>query len=607
MRRRLVGLLATAGLVIAACQPAAVTPSPASPAPSAPASPAESAAPSPGGTPNLFGTTYSPTPGQPGGQVIVADWQEANLFNPYYFNQVTEADVNTATFMGLVTSTNDFKYAPDAAEEIPTLDNGGVKVPGEGGDAMTITWRIRDGLKWSDGDPYDCADFKFSHEWIMDEANTGLPAGKTGYEDITEVECVSPTEMVWHFKNLYEGYITLFSPGPIPEHYMKDIPIQDALTGKGYLPEELPNAPVSGPFKFESITPGSELRLVRNENWKNREGRSAYLERVIFKWYSDADAMIAGYRGGEFDLAKDLNDADLPKLADLPPEEVVQLTSLTYEFLRPNWSADTCSPRVPERGTGCPMSDPAMRQALYYAIDKSAINQRLLGGNAEIAETNVSPNAWFYVPPPAKQAQDVAKAQQLLEQAGWVDSNGDGVREKDGVTAKVELCTTTRQVRQDTLALVAGWLRAIGVDATVNAVSPADIFASYNESTDDTPCNLSRGKFDVAEHAFSVPLDPLANYPVYHSSQFPPAGANDARVSDPGIDKALEDVKNNVDFSVVAQAMAEFQRIYIEKTVEVPLYFRKEVYLKNPALQNFTGNPTSTGPMWNVADWWVQQ
>jgi len=606
MQKRLFGLLGTAAIVLAACGPAA-SPSPTtSTASTPPASGEASPSAAAGGEVDLFGTKYAPTPGQPGGTVIFADWQEANLFNPYYFNQVTEANVNTATWDTLATSTNDFKYAPSQATEIPTLDSGGVKAPGDGGDAMTVTWKLRDGLKWSDGEPLGCDDFVFTLGWIMDEDNVGLPAGKVGYEDMSKIDCTSQTEMVWHFKKIYEGYITLFGTGVLPKHYMEDISIKDALTGKGYLQAELPKAVVSGPFKFESVTPKQELRLVRNDNWKSKDGRSAYLDGVTFKWYADADAMIAGGKAGEYDVATDLNDADIPKLSDLPPDQVLALDSLTYEFLRPNWDADSCSPRVTDRGTGCPVADEAIRKAIKLAIDKDQINTQLLGGNASIAETNVSPSAWFYVPPTETAKQDLEAAKAALDAGGWV-AGADGIREKNGLKAKIELCTTTRQVRQDTLALVAGWLKEVGIDSVVNPVSPDDIFAAYNESTDETACALSRYKYDLAEHAFSVPLDPLSNYPVYHSTQFEPKGANDGHISDPQIDADLDTVKNNVDFVKVKEAMADFQKIYIEKTIEIPLYFRKEVYIKNPKIQNFTGNPTSTGPLWNAADWWLQQ
>lgn len=658
--RRSVVMLASLTLATAAIGSPALAQSPsAAPASAAPAS-----------GPNLTNTTYNkrfkPAKRQ-GGTVIFADWQEANLFNPYYYNQVTEANVTTATQAGLLTSTDDFKYAPDLADSIPTTANGGAVTNADG--SVTVTWKLREGLMWSDGQPLTCDDFAFTNNWIIDPGNVGMPAGKSGYltdaglanyaatstitpADINlSIACNSATDMVWTLKEAYEGYLVLI-PVPLPKHYMESIPIADALTGKGYLADELPNTPVSGPFKYESVTPGQELRLVKNPNYKDHlTGGTAILNTVVFKWYGDADAMIAAYSGGspEYDVATDLNDADIPKLTGL--NKVLALDSLTYEFLRPNWDSKHCSLTLqPARNGACPMSDPAMREALKYAIDKDNINARLLGGNAAIAYTNTSPSAWFYVAPTSVPKQDLDKASQILADAGYstdpntgflfknVDGNftcdndpASAVQTGDPATvcatfpaaddgsfpssavkdytkgdydARLEACTTTRQTRQDTLAMVSGFMNLIGVQVTISPVSASDIFASYNESTDQTPCALSRGNFDFAEHAFSVPIDPLSNYPVYHTSGFEPQGQNDGKVSDPGIDAALTAVKDTVDFGVVLDAMATFQQIYQDKTVEVPLYFRKEVYLVNPKLRNFTGNPTSTGPLWNVQHWW---
>jgi peptide/nickel transport system substrate-binding protein len=421
--------------------------------------------------------------------------------------------------------------------------------------------------------------------------------------------------MVLHFDAIYEGYLTLIT-APLPRHYLEEIPIGDQVNGAGFRAEEVPNLPVSGPFKFESVTPGQELRLVRNENHKTfGRGEPAYLDTLIFKWYGDADAMIAGFRGGEVDFATDLQDSDLPKVQDLG-DQVSAIPALLYEFLRPNWSVTEfdpetktggCSrnPAVQDRGEGCPSADPAFRQAVAFAIDKNAINARLLGNTVQVANTNISPGAWFFADQ-APATYDPERAKQILEDAGWTDADGDGIREKEGLTAKIELCTTTRQVRIDTLALIAGWLKDVGIESVVNAVDASAIFADYNEATPETPCALATSNFDIAEHAFSSSIDPLGNYFSYHSSQFEPDGANDAQVDDPDIDQAMDDVKNNVDFQIIRDAMAEFQRIYVEKTVEIPLYYRKNVELVGPKLGNFFANPTQAGPTWNAGDWYVK-
>jgi peptide/nickel transport system substrate-binding protein len=250
------------------------------------------------------------------------------------------------------------------------------------------------------------------------------------------------------------------------------------------------------------------------------------------------------------------------------------------------------------------MADPAMREAVAFAIDKNEINTRLLGGTVQVANTNISPGAWFFADQtPA--TFDPAKAAEILDAAGWT-VGADGIREKDGLKAKIELCTTTRQVRIDTLALIADWLKDVGIEAVPNAVGAESIFAAYNEATADTPCALSTSNFDLAEHAFSSSIDPLGNYFSYHSSQFEPDGANDAQVTDTGIDAALDTVKNSVDFKVIKDAMAEFQKIYVEKTLEIPLYYRKNVELVGPKLGNFFANPTQAGPTWNAVDWYAK-
>jgi peptide/nickel transport system substrate-binding protein len=610
MRKRLIGLLGSTMIVFAACQGAATTaPSGASTAPSAPSTstgPTDSgAAPSAsGGGVDLTHTTYAPEDGTDGGQIIIGDWQEANQFNPFYLGQVTEANVASAAWASLVVLTNDYKYAPDLAKEIPTTDNGGVKVPGDSGDAMTVTWTLRDGLKWSDGQPLTCDDFLYAQEWVTDKDNTGIGT-LSSYQAISKVECPSATEMIWHFPKIFEGYITL-AVAPLPRHFLSKIPIKDQVAGAGFRSNEIAKLPVSGAFKFDTVTPGAELRLVKNPNYTSfATGKPAHLDSLVWKWYGDADAMIAGYKANEVDFATDLQDSDIPKVTELG-DQVSAVPALLYEFLRPNWSETACSknPTVQDRGPGCPMADPAMRQAVAYAVDKNAINTRLLGGTVQIANTNISPGAWFFADqPPA--TFDPEKAKSILDAAGWVPG-ADGIRVKGGLRAKIELCTTTRQVRQDTLALIAGWLKDVGIEGVPNPVDPANIFASFNEATADTPCALSKSNFDLAEHAFSSSIDPLGNYFSYHSTQFEPNGVNDAQVKDTAIDAALDTVQNSVDFNVIKDAMAEFQKVYVEKTVEVPLYYRKNVDLASPKLGNFFANPTQAGPTWNAVDWFAK-
>ncbi len=605
--RRMLALGATFAFVFSACQSAATTaPSQSAstaPSESASAPASESPSASAGSAEDLAFKSDYPTrvkQGTPGGTVILAEWQQVDTLNPYYAGAATDYEANQLFFSNLTQVTDDLKYVPDAAVEIPTLGNGGVKVPGDNGDAMTVTWKLRNDIKWSDGTPLTCDDVKYTWQWNMDPNNSGLYGGTVGWEDIKSVDCPDQYTMVQHWKNIYEGYYSLYAAtGIFPKEYMSKIAIKDAASKSYPLSDAIKDVPTSGPFKPVSISKDlTEIDYVKNPDYKTNPAwgpsHAPYLDKIIFKYYSDADAMIAGFKAGEYDIAQDLNDADIPKLTDLQAQnEVLAKLGLTYEFLRPNWASKV-------------MSDPAMRQALLYAVDKNAINQRLLGGNAQVAYTNVSPLMWYFNANVPQDNQDLAKANSILDAAGWA-KGADGVRAKGGVTANIQLCTTTRQVRQDTLALVAGWLKDVGIAAKVVPVQSSVIFGSYTGTPADTNCNLAHGTFDVAEHAFVPSPDPLTNYVTYYSTTVEPKGSNDAKVNDPAIDKALDAVKGSVDFNVIKQSMMDFQDEYVKVTAEVPLYYRKDVYIVSPKVQNFTGNPSTSTPEWNAADWFLTQ
>ncbi len=259
--RKLVGLFAGAAILVAACGGTSTTTAPASTAPSA--APAQSSGPSASaaapsaaaGPVDLFGTKYAPADAtSTAGTVIIGDWQEATQFNPYYLGQVTEANVASLVWHSLLTITDDFKYAPQlAAEPIPTTENGGVKVPGDNGDAMTVTWKLRDGLKWSDGEPLTCDDFKYAYEWVTDPDNVGVVL--TGFDDMTGFDCPTATDMVLALQERLRGL-----PDPDDRAPAAPLPVQD---------------PDQGPGQRRRLPPGRDRQDARARTVQVRVGDAA--------------------------------------------------------------------------------------------------------------------------------------------------------------------------------------------------------------------------------------------------------------------------------------------------------------------------------------------
>ena len=211
MRWRLIVVLTAAVLVAGACNQSSATgqtspltgSSVSSKTPSG--TPGASGHVAPSATPStvdLTGTTYKALPAKvKGGKVTLAEWQFPDMVNPYYAISAvdwTDVVVADSMFDGLLKITPDLKYAPDLAMNVPTLENHGVALNGDG---MDVTWRLRPGMKWSDGQPINCDDIKATWAWMVnkDQPNGVLAAGTIGWQDVTGVDGGVGTDCVLHF------------------------------------------------------------------------------------------------------------------------------------------------------------------------------------------------------------------------------------------------------------------------------------------------------------------------------------------------------------------------------------------------------------------------
>ena len=592
MRKRLFGIL-TAALIVSACSSSSSTATPG--ATTAPAgTPTAAASPSAAAI-TLTGSTYKATAaGKTGGSVVLAEWQYPDTINPYFAQAETDIEVSGSMFDGLLNVTPDLKYVPDLATNIPTVDNGGVKLTGTG---MDVTWTLRAGMKWSDGQPINCNDIQATWKWVMDPANTGLAGGTTGWEDITGVDGDTGTNCVIHFGKVYEGYLSLVSP-VLPAHYITTISVADAPT-KLYPLTDLKSGVYSGAYIPTDARADAQITLVPNANWSTIGGHAPYLDSVIWKYYGTSDAMIQGFKAGEYDLGQDLQNADIPSLTGIDAASQVIHDSLTYELNAFNKAAIT---------TKYGADALTIIKAIKLATDRQAIAKGPLGGNVTITNNFISPLTWYYKDEGGSTTADPTTAASLLAAAGWTKGS-DGYLAKAGKTLELQYCTTTKAVRGDTLKLIASQLKVIGIKADVTQT--ADIFAGWNDVAATDPCNLVHGTFDVAEFAYVSPLDPLGGYNVYNSVGIPDAaphnGQNVTRTSIPALDAAYNDVKSSVDFVKVRTAMFAVQDIYVSdvNNYELPLYNRKDVWLVDSKIHNFTGNPTTSAGEWNIGDWWV--
>jgi len=531
-------------------------------------------------------------------KIVVAEWQYPDTVNPYYAQAETDIEVSDGMFLSLVDVTPDLRTVPDLVTSVPTLANGGVKMNGAG---MDVTWTLKSGMQWSDGSAINCDDLQATWKWIMDPANTGLAGGTTGWEDISGIDGGTGTSCVMHFSKVYEGYLYLVAP-LLPAKYIQSVAVKDAAT-KLYSMTDLKSGVYDGPYIPTDAAQDSQVTTVANSKWSTISGKAPGVDQIIWKYYGDAATMLQGYKAGEYDVANDLNDADIPSLSGIDTNQQVIHDSLTYELHAFNNKSLTA-----KFGADAP----TIIKAIKLATDRQAIAAGPLGGNVTVTNNFISPLTWYFDPNAVggSTTADPTQAKSLLTAAGWA-IGADGYLAKGGTKLELQYCTTTRQVRQDTLHLVASQLKAIGNLVDVSPVSATDLFGGWNDVKADTKCNLVHGNFDVAEFAYVSPLDPLGGYLVYSSIGIPDAaphnGQNVTRVNLPALDAAYNAVKGSVDPTVVKKAMFTVQQIYTsdQNTYELPLYMRKDVWLVTPRVHNFTGNPTTSGGEWNIGDWTI--
>jgi peptide/nickel transport system substrate-binding protein len=573
---------------------------------------------------------YAPEQGTPGGTVVIADWQIPDQMNPYYISAFANGQVAVSAFDALWDVTDEGKYFPQLAATIPTIDNGGVRIdaeptaecpnvrPGfEDLPGFEMDLELKPGLLWSDGEALDMDDVKYTVDWVLDPDNVGLYAGTDGYNlidswDISE----DKLKATIHFCSGYTGYLGLFAGGnaapPLPEHYMSQIPVAEAASLSYPVGPAIVDAPVNGPYKFASASSAS-IEMVRNDNWVSPStGDPAYLDRVIYRFFDGSkDAMIAAFLAGEIDVATDLQQGDYVTIAGVDP-------SIGVAAIKPAWQYEHFDMNQSGGGPGMghpALTDPNVRFALAHAINKPELYEVAFPGAPFPEEEPCSPvpSGLYYRTTEGLDCieYDPELSVQLLDEAGWVDSDGDGVRDKDGVPLSLLHCTTGAGYRVASGDYLASSFRDIGVEL-INTAAPEVIFAGWNEAAPDAECNLTHGNHDTTEFAWVSSFNLYGNtYTVYHSSYIPSeenggAGANYARLRSDRMDQALDDLFGAVDQAEAAELAKTIQQILTEEQSEVVLYYRSEVRGLNPKLKNFLQNPGTASDMWNVGDWYLE-
>ena len=448
-RTWLMAVLLVASLLLAACpQPEPIAPG------SEPA--AESGAQTGSGD---AAAPAAETAAQPGGIFVEGTSDDPSILNPILASGTNSSDVNTKIFPALI------GQDPFSGEFVPTELAESWEVSDDG---LVWTFTLRDDVMWSDGEPVDAEDFKFTFDAI---ANDQVESPRKYFMDnIESIEAPDAQTVVITYNQIKCDSLGNLGQPLLPSHkFASDF--SDIMTS----PENESPSVSAGPVVFQQWTRDESVTAVANESYFKG---APFMEGWIYKEVPDAGARLAQLQTGEVNMVT-LQPEQLAAVELDPNLSVYRYEDDGYDYIALNLAnPDNPQPGLDEEGNPIEqdphpvLGDKNVRQAMAYALDYDAIIDQVYLGQGYRMAANVLPAIeWAYNNDLEPYPYDPAMAQQLLEEAGWVDGDGDGVREKDGVPLELTLITNAgNTTREDLGALVQDQLNSIGFDITFEAI-----------------------------------------------------------------------------------------------------------------------------------------
>lgn len=504
------------------------------------------------------------------GQVVIGFSQEPTVLHPHMPHIEVDEGVHFNLFDPLFIVDSEGEFQPALANEVPTVANGGISEDG-------LKWhvKLREGVTWHDGKPFTANDVKFTIELQKDPTFSAMR--RTGHELVRNIEVVNDHEIKWEMESPFAPYASILSwTFIVPEHILGGAEDPND-TGFG-------NNPVgTGAFKFGERVAGNYILLTANEDYW---GEGPYLERVIFRYIPDMTVLYTQFRTGDIDVIglQGIQPDRYEQAKGLPDREIVITPASTIESI----SFNLGKPQF---------QDPAVREALYYALDKQTIIDAIYYGIPAPTESFLPHESPYYNEDLPKVEFDLEKAGQILDDAGWMPGS-DGIREKDGVRLSFKNSTTSgNSVREQTQQYIQQNYAQIGVEMEISNLPPAVMWGEYWQMSE----------FDSAMVGivYTTGPDPdVSNY--LHSSAISAqggAGQNTWQYENEKVDELLEKGASLFEPEKRKEVYDEIQRIVREDLPFLPIFQYANLRGYKSGLEGFDPNVNVRIETWNVSEW----
>lgn len=536
------------------------------------------------------------------GQLNIIYWQAPSILNPFLSSGTKDVEAASLVIEPLARFDQNGEIVPWLAAEIPTVENGGISE-----DLTSITWKLKPGVMWSDGTPFTAEDVVFTWEYCTDPE--GGCAQAQYFDNVTNVEAVDPetVKITFNVPKPYPYTAFVGSESPV----IQKAQFADCKGAKAPTCTAANFGPIgTGPFVVDDFRPNDVISYSANPNFRE-EGKPAFAS-VNFKGGGDAaGAARSVLETGEYDYAWNLQLAPevLEQMGAAGIGTVVAAYGTSVERIEINQTDPSAGLGDARSTTAHPhpfLVDDAVPHAMSMAIDRQLLVDIGYGPGGQ-ATCNIlpAPEAYASTANDDCLTQDIEGAKAMLEEAGWTDEDGDGVREKDGVRLSVLFQTSVNAVRQDVQALVKEWWNEIGIEVELRSVD-ASVFFGGDPSSPDT---FQKFFADVEMYTNNFSgVDPQAYMAGWKCSEIPEPesqwqGQNIPRICSEEYDALVDKLGDAVDPEERGTIAKQLNDMLVQDYAIVPLIHRG-----NPAAHaNSLGGSNMSdwdSELWDIKDWY---
>jgi len=526
-------------------------------------------------------------------------WQAPTILNPHLSAGYKDAEASRITLEPLASYDAKGVLIPFLAAEIPSKQRGTVSADGK-----SVTWRLKKGIKWSDGQLFSAKDVLFTYEFIKNPQSGS--SSLNYYQGIEKVEAIDNYTVKVTFTNPNPAWSNSFV-GPegmiLPQHIYAN-----------YVGKKAHQAPANimpigtGPYRVVQFKPGDLVIYQANPYY--RDFKKLAFSRIELKGGGDpASAARAVMQTHEADFAYNLQveNSLLQDITSSGKGQLIVTPGPLVERVLLNQSDPNHSTDEGEKSSlkfKHPfLSDPKVRKAIALAIDRQTIAKQLYGITGQ--PTNnflVAPSEFVSKNNPLE--YNPTKAKQLLEQAGWHDSNGDGIRERKGQKMQMIFQSSANSLRQKSQEIIKANLGSIGIGVELKSID-ASVFFSSDPSNSDTVEHFY-ADMQMFTMGNSSP-QPNAYFKTYTCGNIPQkannwSGENYSRYCNNQYDQLWQKASQELQIEKRKELFIALNDMLIQNNILVPLVRRADVVAISPRLSGVEISPWERDT-WKIANW----